>query len=262
MSEQSHDHHGILRKFLAIREFELFFSALHAAISHQRKPSVNRTTVLFAIAIALLPLLISLLSSYTEQSGFRDLPAIVVGIAALFGILVRARHGFGALVSMPRKRAIKLTHIGFALGCIPAVIVLVYFPELLAERKEAFAQAATASPKSYLQKVIAISSFILLVSLWAAATEELIFRGMLVSTIRRWEGIKNHLLRDCVAVLLSAMLFGAAHVATWGLGAALVLTGIGIGFALGYIANGERLGITIFYHFVFDVLSISVALLA
>ncbi len=59
--------------------------------------------------------------------------------------------------------------------------------------------------------------------------------------------------------MISALLFGLAHWPTWGALPALAITGLGLGFVAGYIANGEQLGPLVLYHFIFDALSISIS---
>ena len=87
-------------------------------------------------------------------------------------------------------------------------------------------------------------------------TEEIIYRGLVVSGLRRIGFCKAQLRTDLVACAVSALLFGVAHAGTWGLPAALAIMGLGFGFGVGYIAAGERLIPVIIYHFAFDFLSL------
>lgn len=102
-------------------------------------------------------------------------------------------------------------------------------------------------------------SIVIMISMWVALVEEILFRGVLVSILRRWKLISTQRQRDVFATLLSASIFGFAHYATWGPIAAIALVGLGIGFSIAYIANGEQLLPLILYHFAFDLLSISIS---
>ena len=94
------------------------------------------------------------------------------------------------------------------------------------------------------------------VAVWVAVTEEYIFRGLCISVIRRWAIFPRQSQRNALAITLSAVLFGAAHYPTWGLAAAIALTGLGFGFSLAYLANREQIMPVIVYHFIFDLCSI------
>ena len=117
------------------------------------------------------------------------------------------------------------------------------------------AHQGPAVPISFWEKIVLILSM----AAWVALTEEVIFRGYLVSAIRRWGLIKSQKHRDILAVVVSTLAFGLAHFPTWGPYAATALTGLGLGFVIGYIANGERLFPLILYHFVFDSFSLFLA---
>ena len=66
---------------------------------------------------------------------------------------------------------------------------------------------------------------------------------------------------DVFAVLASGIIFGLAHIPSWGIALSLAITGLGIGFGVAYVANGERLAPLIVYHAVFDICSLTAAIL-
>lgn len=155
---------------------------------------------------------------------------------------------------------LSLTHTAVALGCIPAVAVLILAPELLAERHDLLTQSIQPQEHAAARPTMLFTlCMIVAIAGWASITEEIIFRGMLVSVVRRWKIIPSQKQRDIAAGVISAGLFGLAHFATWGPIASIALIGLGMGFVLAYIANDEHVLPLILYHFVFDILSISVS---
>jgi membrane protease YdiL (CAAX protease family) len=138
-------------------------------------------------------------------------------------------------------------------------LIVLIFPTTLVEFQQATNQAATAAaPESQLWGKIQV---ILIASLWAGVTEEFIYRGMLISFLRRWRLFSQQRINDLFAITLSGLLFGLSHLAMWGPLMSLSLIGIGIGFGLAYIATGETLLALIIYHILFDALSLSVSFL-
>jgi len=108
-----------------------------------------------------------------------------------------------------------------------------------------------------------LSTFIVQVSVWAGLTEEFIYRGLLITALRRSPMFgMNQINKDKVAILVSAVIFGFSHYMLWGLPASLTLTGLGLGFGIAYIAIGELILPLIVYHIIFDILSLSFAFLA
>ena len=162
------------------------------------------------------------------------------------------------------KRSLSLTHTAVALGCIPAVLLVLLWPELLAERHDVLTQSMQAQPAPGAAKppLLYVVAFVLLIAAWVAVVEEVLFRALIVSVVRRWNFLPRQRQRDIAAALISALLFGIAHYVTWGPIASLALIGLGLGFVLAYIANGEQLLPVVLYHFIFDVLSISVSVFA
>lgn len=107
---------------------------------------------------------------------------------------------------------------------------------------------------------LGIALMVIKVSVWAGLTEEIIFRGMLISILRRWQAFNKQLHRDLFAVIVSAAVFGLSHIFVWGPVMALVLFGLGLGFGVAYIAIGELLLPVVVYHIGFDILSIGASI--
>lgn len=146
-----------------------------------------------------------------------------------------------------------LVHTAFALGAFPGVVLLFFFREEFSQHWNGNGSGGSSAIALWQQ-----IGLLFLVSVFAGISEEVIFRGMLVSALRRlWN---NRSWRDPAAILISALLFGISHGLLWGpiVGGALI--GIGAGFAMGYVASGERLCTVIAYHILFDFLSLCLAL--
>ena len=99
----------------------------------------------------------------------------------------------------------------------------------------------------------------LIVAVWAGLTEELIYRGMLISALRRSKFNLSTRRKDSLAIVVSALIFGIGHVPFWGVPMSLAVTGVGVGFGVAYIATGELLVPVILYHIGFDLISILVS---
>mgnify|MGYP005726663039 FL=1 len=220
-------------------------------------PILGSFAILLAIAIACLPIL----AQWARPSDADlDLPTMMIGVATCLALVFRVRVG----IKRPQqaydwKRALSVTHTAFALGCIPAVVIVVIFPDTLSQFAAAKSTAAHShAPPPSLWDTL---SFIAIVAIWAGITEEYIFRGLLVSTLRRWSVLKDCWFRDATAVSFSALLFGVIHMPQWGPLMGVALVGIGAGFSLAYLASGERVTVVILYHIVFDAISLSIAVL-
>ena len=244
-------------RWLALRDALLEQSAIEAT------PKVGWLAAFGAIAVASCPIFITLVDSVRlPGTASSPLPTIAFGICTLLALLLRRRMGFEFVTTQRWRESFSLTHTAIALGCIPAVLVILLAPSLLADRHDVLT-AATGQPKgegAHTTLVWGRISLIFAIALWVAITEELIFRGLLVSTIRRFEHLRTQRSRDVAAAVLSALLFGLAHWPTWGALPALALVGLGLGFVVAYIATGEQLIPIIVYHFIFDLLSISLSL--
>lgn len=246
-----------MHRFLGTHRFKLLFEALQK----QSRDGVESTysgylPAFVALAIALLPALVQ----FVRTDSSLDILAITTGISTLMAIVYRiSLHiPFRHATSEWRKN-LSLVHTAFALGCIPAVIMFLATPELLqsvAEKTSSHVSSGETAP------LFPIIRFIMIVSVWAAVTEEFIYRGLLLSVLRRTRLFRNSAQRNTFAVLVSSLAFGLTHFFTWGPGPAVAVTGLGIGLGLGYIASGERLSLLILYHTLFDILSLSVTLLS
>ena len=251
-----------LSQFLGTERWGQLFRSLKAESNTLQEPPLPTVSIVTAIVIAFCPVLITLLDDYRPRNAPPTiLPTVAFGISALLALLFRSRLRFAPATVRTWKEALGLTHTGVALGCIPAVLVFCFSPNLLADRHDTLmvyipgSHAENAPQISFLGKLLLISSM----ALWVSVTEEVIFRGFLVSAIRRWGLIPKQRTRDVMAIVVSTIVFGAAHFPTWGPYAATALTGLGLGFVIGYIANGERLFPLILYHFIFDALSLFIA---
>lgn len=242
-----------LRKILAFDRISSLRLALRQESQELLTP-VRPILLTIAIIIALIPPL-AYLPQLRSQNPLTA--TILTGAALCLAIIVRnlARLSFNTVSNW--RQSFSLTHTAFGLGCIPAAIILCFSPETVALLPEATAGSETTQPTGLSGLVL----FILSVALWAAVTEEFIYRGLLLSFLRRTYWFKTQLLRDAFAIIFSGLIFGMAHLSTWGIGLSLAITGLGIGFGMAYIANGERLVPLIVYHAVFDILSLTAALL-
>ncbi len=252
-----------LRKFIGVKRWGNLFQALRDETAVPKKPPVETMTVIAAVALALTPIGITLVDDLRAPDAAPSiLPTVAFGVCALLAFLLRNRLGVPFFSGHAWKRSMDLTHTGVALGCIPAVLVFFLSPTLLADRHDTLAQyIPSGQPEAAQQQVSLVGKtlLILAISAWVSITEEVIYRGFLVSAIRRWRVIAVQRHRDILAVFVSTVVFGAAHFPTWGPYAALALTGLGLGFVIGYIANGEKLFPVIVYHMLFDALSLFIA---
>jgi hypothetical protein len=156
----------------------------------------------------------------------------------------------------------KLTHTAVALGCIPAVLVVLFSPSLITDHQEVIRESLgpLTAAKSQKAGILMKALIVLCFAAWAAITEEIIYRYCLISIVRRSKIASTQRARDCLAVGLSSLIFAGSHIVFWGLPAAIALFGLGIGFSLAYLANSERIAPVLCYHFLFDVLSLTAAL--
>jgi membrane protease YdiL (CAAX protease family) len=242
-------------KILGLDRCQELYAHWCVAGDQRLSPELSSRTVFVGVLVAALPVAAAFLTNTTE---LQTILTYTVGLATLFAIVFRYRSGILLQSVGSWRDALKITHTAFALGCLPALIVLAFDAEgLTGLRKEEISS-------SYVQEGrpdrTAILLWILQVSAWAAITEEFIFRGMLVSVLRRWRVIANKPWRDASAVFLSAALFGLAHLPVWGPSLALATFALGLGFGIAFIATGEVVMPLVVYHFLFNTASLSFAL--
>lgn len=241
-----------MRNFLGLERFSQLAKRYQEEQQNPPKNNLNIQTILLAILISQLPAFAAILEIYKDTV---DIKTVFVGCSAIFAMILRKKIAlqFGNLKDL--KSYLSVTHTAIALGCIPTVILLFANPELLNFVGETSgAKSIAPHANSFLSSK---SIFVLQVAIWAGVTEEIIFRGMLVSYIRRIKYFKSALTRDLLAIFGSGFLFGLAHLPTWGWGMSLALSGLGSGFSLAYILSKERLLPVVVYHIIFDILSLS-----
>ena len=253
----------MLKKVLGASRWADLTRAIQAGGDVSPSPLVGTLSVTFAIAIAILPGVITHLCPI-ESSDDIDLPTLTVGLCALISL-----HG-RSILKIPYqpitnwKKSISLTHTAVAFGCIPAVFILALKRDVLANRGQVLNTIVqTSAGHQQIQPTFwTILLYAAAVAAWAAITEEVIYRSFLLCVLRRWKVLSSQKQRDKYAVAVSALIFGLVHYSTWGPFATIALVGLGLGFVLAYIANGEKLVPLILYHFAFDFLSIAVGMIA
>lgn len=254
---------SLMHSFLGSARWKSLFAALARESRSDQAPALGNIAVAAAVAISITPVALTVLQHASPSTAI-DLPTIGFAVCTILAILMRRWLKLGYTRTVDWRQALNLTHTAFALGCLPAALLIASRPTMFAERRDIVTSAAALEPVSGVHPLlfaIHVAGVVVFLAGWAAVTEEFLFRGLLVSALRRWSLIPGQRARDALAVICSAGLFGAAHYPTWGLTAALALGCLGAGFVIGYIANGERLTPLIFYHFCFDTLSILVIFL-
>ena len=241
-----------LIKFLGIARFQELRCALSSESKVSKTPSLGSAHVFLAVMLALLPAISGSLGSLPSDV---DITTVLVGTAAVLAVMFRNRVQIPFLAVDNWKRSMHLVHTAFAIGCIPALLLVLFHPEALYLLSKPVQQDSPG-----VHTVIPWWLFVLQVSMWAGFTEELIYRGLLVSVLRRWSALHTQPARDLFAVTLSAFVFGLGHLSSWGPGMSMALVGLGFGLGLAYLAIGERLLPVIIYHILFDALSLSCAL--
>lgn len=245
---------SLLVRFLGIEKFSALFDALN--LQHRNAPAATLSTLEVAVAvlIAALPIL-----SYYRSGVASDIDysTLLVGIAACLAIVYRVRNKIPFSSVAAWRSSLHLTHIAFALGCIPTLLILVLSPQSLFHIDP---PAPTGGHVQAVNSVWSVIAFIVGTATWAAVTEEFIYRGLLISVIRRWDAFNSAAVRDYAAIFISALLFGLAHLPTWGPLMSIALFGLGIGLGMAYLAIGELVLPVIVYHIVFDILSLSFAI--
>jgi len=237
-----------LVSFLGIRRFESFASAFNAR--YLPEDAGNSKDLLTALILGFAPLVAALISLSSDYA------SIVLGLGALVSILEIVRDR-SPKQRLPLKNVFSLTHIAFAIGCIPAVFIVILFPDGLYH-----IQSSTSGDENSISHPILIVLLLLLIASWAGITEELVFRGLLLKHLRRFNFTSNRNLRDLFAVSLSAVVFGLCHVPAWGISLSIAVTGIGFGLGLAYLVNNERVWPLAVYHSIFNFISLVVAWLS
>jgi len=245
---------NLIRRLLGLNRFQELAACWNAAGAQDSQPSVSHSTVFVAILVALLPLASAVFAS-NNSANF--IITLAVGCSALFAVVFRLRNGLMFSAVLDWKRSLSLTHTAFALGCIPALIIAFTDVQALSGVHK---EAVTGSTEGQGVPMGSMILWIIQVSLWAGITEELIFRGLVVSVVRRWRIFASQRHRDLLAVILGALLFGLSHLPTWGPAMSLAIVGLGLGFGVAFIATGEQIMPLIVYHVIFDLLSLSAAL--
>jgi membrane protease YdiL (CAAX protease family) len=244
-----------LKRFIGVNRIESLLNSYKIESATKLPITVSYVGLVVALGISLLPAASHLLDIYKDSV---DIVSVIIGIATLLAILFRVHHRIPFNSVKRWRSALSLTHTAFAIGAIPTVFVLLFSPESLLPPPQIM-----NNPSNSVVETESLFAVILQISVWAGLTEEFIYRGLLISALRRSHlfGL-NQINKDKVAVLLSAIIFGFSHYMVWGLTPALTLTGLGIGFGLAYIAIGELILPLIVYHIIFDALSLSFAFLA
>ena len=251
-------------KFLGTERWRALIAAYKSETQKIASPGLKLDSLIVALLISFTPVLLTFWEELRpEGAPPSPLPTLGFGVCTLLALVVRSRLGLPFTKTINWKQSLGLTHTAVALGCIPTVFILILSKTLLAERHDTLAKAVggASNPGAPIGLLGSIS-IVLAIAAWVAITEELIFRGTLMSVIRRLKFIKTQKNRDLTAIVASALIFGLAHYMTWGLLPAIALAGLGLGFGTAYIANGEQLVPLILYHFVFDALSIAVSMLS
>lgn len=247
-----------LHAFLGTARWKELLTVLDEEGRREFSPPVPFAAALAALLLCVTPVALTVVDSLRETT--TRIPTVGFGVCAILALLLRRRMAASLPKSVGMTRSLRLTHTAVALGCIPAVIILLASPTLLADRHDTLTTAVRPGghPGAPMAKMH-LAFLLVSIAGWVAVTEEVLFRGFLVSVLRRLPYRGSGRIRDLVAASVSALLFGVAHYVTWGLMPSIALTGLGFGFALAYIANGERLMPVVLYHFIFDLLSILVS---
>lgn len=183
----------------------------------------------------------------------------VVNVCLVCCLLLSLAWGFCS-PKKPRllfKENLRFVHTAFAIGCAPAIIWFLSVGDL--DLKNDLVRSVV-SPRDAGGGLFVGVVLTFLIAAWAALTEEIVFRGALLSGIRRIGFSESQGTRDTVALLLSSSLFGLAHYPAWGLSMSVTLAFIGFGLGLGYLATNESLLPVVVYHFGFNFLSLVAAL--
>lgn len=246
----------IVRKFLGLDRIAFLYDAFISSSRDDRKLLLGSLPLLLAVAIALFPAL----TSFTPILHTPQMTTVVIGIATILAVVYRinAKLTFQSVATW--KRSMSLTHIAVALGCIPVVFIMLFYPEALANLGERIGAAEGQTGSRHKPTLTQLFLTIASISIWAGITEEFIYRGLVVSVARRWKAIPKQLHRDIFAIVLSSALFSIGHLSVWGPWLSVAIFGLGIGLGVAYIAIREEILPLVIYHAAFDVCSLSAAI--
>ncbi|MFN8392572.1 MAG: CPBP family intramembrane glutamic endopeptidase [Bdellovibrionota bacterium] len=251
----------LLDKFLGKSRWQALSAALRTSSSITVEPQLGVDALFVALLLSVTPIALTFWDSARPPGApSSPLPTLGFGICTLLAFVTRSRLGLPFVRTADWRKSLSLTHTAVALGCIPAALILVISKTLLSDRHDTLTRAVGGASSGSSLGIAGAIGLVLAIAAWVAVTEEMIFRGTLVSVVRRLRFIPKQWQRDTAAGVLSAVIFGLAHWPTWGPLPALALVGLGLGFVVGYLANGEQLLPLILYHFVFDTLSIGISL--
>ncbi len=151
--------------------------ALRQRSSEPATPTLGPTAFAAAFIVAAAPVLVTFLDSLRPEGvPPSTLPTVAFGICALLALLLRARMGILYNRTKSWRESLALTHTAVALGCVPAVVILLVSKGLLADRHDLLAKSVgtptgAGSPISLYEKI----GLVLMIAAWVAVTEELIF---------------------------------------------------------------------------------------
>lgn len=246
-----------LQYLLGIHQIRALSQAYQQALQNPIQFQVSSFSVLIAFVIALLPALAPLVSREAKL----DITTVLIGLSAALAIAFRVHKKIPFYRRSQWRQDLSHVHTAVALGCIPVVLILILHSHSLYQIGDSLGPIEGGSSESG-PTALSLFFVILQISVWVSVTEEFIFRGLLISVVRRWSALRSQLHRDILAISLSSILFGLAHLHQWGPLMCLGLTGLGIGFGFGYLAIREQLLPLILYHAIFDALSLSIAIFA
>ncbi|MCB0336827.1 MAG: CPBP family intramembrane metalloprotease [Bdellovibrionales bacterium] len=244
-----------LRQFLALSRVKVLWYAF--SDSHQENLSaLPRFDILLAFIVACTPLI----GVVMQSNGVHfDAPIVFSGLALVSALLLRNKNGVRYTPVSSWKDSFSKTHTAFGLSCIPLALILVFYRDAFYSIELGIEPntGANHAPASFHR----LATFILFTSLWAGLSEEIIYRGLLLSFLRRAPIPYPQQTKDYLAILISALLFAANHYVAWGMWLCVAVFCLGLGFGIAYVSIRERLLPVILYHAAFDVLSLSVAFL-
>jgi len=240
-----------LKTLLGIEQFNKLREAIRSAqLDFKNTRQISPALLFITLAVALVPLLAHSVGKFYSF----DIISILIGSSALISWIAMRRMGISFLRRDRIYQDIKLTHYAFAFGCIPGVLILLFVGFDSIKPTEVLSKEGLGLVET---GIFARVVFITLVALWAAITEELIFRALLIGVVRRLSLFSNQSRRDLFAILISSAIFALSHAISWGPLMGLALLGIGIGLGFAFVASREHIFPLIVYHCLFDILSLT-----
>ena len=239
-----------IRRFLAIEQSKELIAAFKAQDKVDLKGKLGRSEMILAIAVAMIP---ALTLELGKRLGAMHIGVVGIALAVLLSFWLRHEYKIKYKYVQSWKKSFRVTHTAFAAGCIPLLIVFLIDRDLLYTVEDLkYVTGSQTIPFNPFHRVI----FVLKVALWAGITEEVIYRGMLLSILRRVHYFKTQSARNWFAIFVSSIIFACGHVPGWGLGMLFPVLCLGTGLGIAYVALGEKLLPLIVYHIIFDILSI------